>query len=77
MDKVFLKQYGSYFEELLKNPAKTLLLVSHEPDYIRRFTGRVIWLKEGKVYRDGDTESVLSEYDTFCKDEAKYKKVHA
>ena len=77
LDKVFLKQYDSYFEKHLSDPTKTLLLVSHEPDYIRRFTNRVLWLKDGKVYRDGETESVLSEYEIFCKNEAEHKKVHA
>lgn len=41
----------------------TMILVSHSGETIEQFCDRVIWLRDGRVYRDGDAQSVLSEYE--------------
>jgi lipopolysaccharide transport system ATP-binding protein len=41
---------------------KSIILVSHDLNHIRRFCTRVIWLKEGGIYRDGDVTEVTNEY---------------
>ena len=39
-----------------------VLMVSHDIDTIRRFCKRIIWLNDGKIVADGDTETVSSSY---------------
>lgn len=46
----------------LKQNGVTVLLVSHDIDTIRRFCDRCIWLSDGNLIMDGDTESVTAEY---------------
>lgn len=46
----------------LKQNGVTVLLVSHDIDTIRRFCDRCIWLSDGNLIMDGDTESVTAAY---------------
>ena len=52
--------------ESLKNEGKTILFVSHDPDAVRRFCTRAIWLDKGRVRVDGDVANVTSAYMEFC-----------
>jgi lipopolysaccharide transport system ATP-binding protein len=48
--------------ESFRRAGKTLLLVSHDMDLIRRFTSRVIWLRNGQLEGDGEAETVTGAY---------------
>ena len=41
---------------------KTVLFVSHNPETVRSLCPRSIWLKDGHVQKDGETEEVLDSY---------------
>lgn len=41
----------------------TLILVSHDLNYLRPLCSRIIWLRDGRVVADGDTETVLKDYE--------------
>ncbi len=41
---------------------KTIVLVSHSENQIRRVCTRALWLKHGKIVRDGDVSAVLEDY---------------
>jgi len=41
---------------------KTVLFVSHNPETVRSLCPRSIWLKDGRVQKDGSTEEVLDGY---------------
>lgn len=43
----------------------TLLMVSHQPDGLRKNTKRCLWLEHGQLRADGPTEEVLGQYDSF------------
>lgn len=45
----------------------TVLFVSHDTNAIRRFCTRAIWLKEGKLESDGDTNYVIDRYCEYLK----------
>lgn len=50
----------------LKNAGKTIVIVTHSMDQVRRFCDRAIWLYEGEVHRDGKVKEVLEEYLKVC-----------
>ena len=50
----------------LKNAGKTIVIVTHSMDQVRRFCDRAIWLYEGEVHRDGQVKEVLEEYLKVC-----------
>jgi len=41
----------------------TLILVSHDLGHLRSLCSRVIWLHEGSIAEDGNTETVLRDYE--------------
>ena len=48
--------------ENLTSEGRTVLFVSHSMGNISRFCDRCIWLEDGKIIKDGSTESVTSAY---------------
>ena len=52
-------------QELIKDESRTVILVSHNSDTIRKFCDRVIWLHEGDIKMIGPTDEVMPVYDEF------------
>lgn len=51
------------------NQGKTILFVSHDVNSIKRFCNRVIWMNQGKIIQDGNTDEVTDHYLDFLKGE--------
>jgi ABC-type polysaccharide/polyol phosphate transport system ATPase subunit len=49
-----------------KEQGKTILLVSHSLEKVLSFCSRTIWLNQGRIMRDGETEAVVEEYLEFA-----------
>ena len=50
----------------LKEMGKTIVIVSHSLDSVRKFCDRSIWLYKGEIRMDGKTDEVLDEYIKIC-----------
>ncbi len=59
-DKCFAKL------EELKNSDKTIVIVSHSLESIKKLCNRAIWINKGEVQMDGDTKKVIDEYLKVC-----------
>ena len=59
-DKCFAK-----LEELKKSD-KTIVIVSHSLNSVKKLCNRAIWLYNGEIRRDGDIEEVIEEYLKVC-----------
>ena len=46
----------------LKKEGKTMVFVTHSMDSVRNLCDRAVWLYEGKVKMDGNTDEVINEY---------------
>ena len=51
----------------LKESDKTIVIVSHSLDSIRKLCTRAIWIKDGHVEMDGETNNVIDKYLEECK----------
>ena len=51
--------------EELKKQGKTILFVTHSPGIVEAFCDRVVWLRDGKVFKDGDPSLVVRQYVNF------------
>jgi teichoic acid transport system ATP-binding protein len=60
-DAYFQAKSVAKMKELIKD--KTVIFVSHTMDVIRSFCQRVIYIKDGSVYMDGDVRSVTQQYE--------------
>ena len=50
----------------LKNSDKTIVIVSHSLDSVKKLCDRAVWIYEGKVRLDGKTDKVIEEYLKVC-----------
>ncbi|WP_338972809.1 ABC transporter ATP-binding protein [Spiroplasma endosymbiont of Panorpa germanica] len=48
--------------QFLKDPLKTLILVSHNMEEIQNFSKRIIFINEGEIISIHDTKNVIKEY---------------
>lgn len=46
----------------LKAAGSAVLIVSHDLEYLSKSVKRIIWIKDGRLYKDGSTSDILSEY---------------
>lgn len=56
------------FEKLdeLKNSEKTIVIVTHSLDQVKKLCNRAIWIYDGEVRMDGKPEKVVEEYLKVC-----------
>ena len=50
----------------LKEAGKTIVIVTHSMDQVKKFCDRAVWLYKGKIRRDGKVSEVLDEYIKVC-----------
>ena len=63
-DGEFQKKCYKYFEDI--KGKKTILFVSHGLDSVKKYSDRVLWLKEDKTYEIGDPTEMVERYsETF------------
>ena len=60
-DEHFQKKCFDKMKEL-KNQGKTMVFVTHNMGAVRELCSRAVWLYEGQVKMDGDTEEVIEKY---------------
>lgn len=59
-DGEFQKKCFKYFDDIMGK--KTILFVSHGLDSVKKYSNRVLWLKEDKTYEIGDPVQMVEEY---------------
>ena len=59
-DAQFRQKCGERLEKLMGE--RTILLVSHDMNSIKRFSNKVIWLDKGRIVAEGDPEDVVAQY---------------
>lgn len=64
-DRKFKKKSYAKMRELISHEDRTVIIVSHSSDTIRKLCTRVIWLNDGKIVADGDTASTLKKYHEY------------
>lgn len=63
-DEHFRKKSYKKMEELMMSN-RTVLIVSHATDTLKKFCNRVLWINDGKLIKIGETEEILDEYGKF------------
>lgn len=61
-DADFQKKCLGKMDEVVKKSGRTILFVSHNMDAIKSLCSRVIFLKNGKVAGDGNSEEIIEQY---------------
>lgn len=61
-DERFRKKSFKKMEELMMSD-RTVLIVSHATDTLKKFCDKILWINDGQFVKMGNTEEVLAEYD--------------
>ncbi|MGI6007468.1 MAG: ABC transporter ATP-binding protein [Ruminococcus sp.] len=64
-DAKFKKKSYQKMKDLIMDENRTVIIVSHNSDTIRKLCTSVLWLHEGEIKMMGDTEEVMDAYDEF------------
>ena len=52
-------------KKLIADDNRTVVIVSHNTETLRKLCDRIIWLHEGEIKMIGPVEEVLTAYDEF------------
>lgn len=63
-DEHFRQKSYKKMEELMLSD-RTVLIVSHATNTLRKFCNRIMWINDGEYVKLGDTEEILTEYESF------------
>ncbi len=64
-DAKFKKKSYQKMKELITDANRTVLIVSHSADTLEKLCTSLLWLHEGEVKMQGDTQTVLKAYNEF------------
>lgn len=64
-DAKFKKKSYAKMKQLIADENRTVLIVSHNTETIKKLCDRVIWLHEGEIKMIGTVDEVLPKYDEF------------
>ncbi len=61
-DEAFQRKCNEYFKKVKNDKTKTVVLVTHSMDAVRRYCDRAVLIRNGKVIIEGSPEDVANEY---------------
>ena len=64
-DAKFKKKSYKKIKELISDQSRTVLIVSHNADTLRKLCNKILWIHEGSLRMFGPTEEVLPQYEAF------------
>ncbi len=64
-DAKFKKKSYKKMKELITDQERTVIIVSHSSDTLRKLCSKILWLHDGEMRMYGTTEEVLPKYEEF------------
>lgn len=66
-DAKFKKKSLKKMKELISHQDRTVVIVSHSMDTLKKLCDTIIWMHDGEIIKIGPTIEILEEYDEFMK----------
>ena len=61
-DEAFQRKCDNFFAEIKKDPTKTVILVTHSMDAVKKYCNKAILIKDGEIIASGDKNNVADMY---------------
>ena len=61
-DEAFQRKCDNFFTEIKKDPTKTVILVTHSMDSVKKYCNKAILIRDGEIVVSGDKNDVASQY---------------
>ncbi|PWG59423.1 ABC transporter ATP-binding protein [Bifidobacterium catulorum] len=61
-DESFQRKCDNYFAQIKKDPKKTVILVTHSMDAVKKYCNKAILIKDGEIVESGNKDDVADRY---------------
>ena len=61
-DEAFQRKCDNFFAEIKKDPTKTVILVTHSMDAVKKYCNKAILIKDGEIIASGNKDDVADRY---------------
>lgn len=61
-DEAFQRKCDNFFAEIKKDPTKTVILVTHSMESVKKYCNKAILIKDGEIIASGDKNDVADRY---------------
>ena len=61
-DEAFQRKCENFFSQIKKDKSKTVILVTHSMDSVRKYCNRAIMIREGRLVMSGSPDDVANQY---------------
>lgn len=61
-DEAFQRKCNDFFTEIKKDPTKTVILVTHSMDSVKKYCNKAILIKDGEIVVNGNKDDVADRY---------------
>lgn len=61
-DEAFQKKCDRFFKQVKTDPSKTVILVTHSMDAVKKYCNKAILIKDGEIIASGDPHNVADQY---------------
>lgn len=61
-DEAFQRKCDNFFAEIKEDPTKTVILVTHSMESVKKYCNRAILIKSGEIVESGDKDTVADRY---------------
>lgn len=61
-DEAFQRKCNDFFTEIKKDPTKTVILVTHSMDSVKKYCNKAILIKDGEIVVSGNKDDVADRY---------------
>lgn len=61
-DEAFQRKCDNFFASIKRDPTKTVILVTHSMDSVKRYCDKAILIKDGNIIASGDKNAVADQY---------------
>ena len=61
-DEAFQRKCDNFFSEVKKDPTKTVILVTHSMDSVKKYCNQAVLIKNGEIIERGDKDVVADRY---------------
>lgn len=67
-DERFQRKSFKKISSIIKEPKRSVMIISHDLDTLATLCDKILWLHEGKIKKYGNTEQILNEYGLYMRE---------
>jgi ABC-type polysaccharide/polyol phosphate transport system ATPase subunit len=65
-DDFFNKQFSKRLDHIF-SPDRTVVMTSHDSNFLRKYCSKAIWLEEGRILAQGNAYEIIDQYEAASK----------